>query len=253
MPSATTLEPIDLSQYPLAVNEIFGPVWQGEGPSLGRLCSFIRLAGCNLHCSWCDTPYTWDWTGRNGTIYTVQEESHAMTVDMILRQLYIIIDQTGPIDPMFVISGGEPTLQWRGIEALITAMPIRARWEIETNGTMIPGFRSDLIDQYNVSPKLMSSGNKGPDAYKPDVLQWFLRTGRAIFKFVISEMDDLHEVRMMVQELRIPRDRVWIMPQGTTPEEIMSGGRALAPYVLNEGYNFTTRLHVLLYGNRRGV
>ena len=51
----------------LTVSEIFGPTFQGEGPFTGRAAVFLRLGRCNLDCKWCDTPYTWDWKGKNGT------------------------------------------------------------------------------------------------------------------------------------------------------------------------------------------
>ena len=65
----------------LRVNEVYDrPTVQGEGPHVGRLCTFVRLWGCNLHCRWCDTPYTWDTTGKNGTVFARSEQSRPMMV-----------------------------------------------------------------------------------------------------------------------------------------------------------------------------
>lgn len=255
--AAERLKSKELQDYSLAVNEIFGPTWQGEGPSLGRLCAFIRLAGCNLQCSWCDTPYTWDWTGRNGHKYTVQDESHAMTVRTIQKALAPMI--TAMYSPMFVISGGEPMLQDSGIYALVRSLKDSAgehfaRWEIETNGTKIPDFPSDLVDQYNVSPKLPGSGNDPVFAYQEEALKWYIRTGRAIFKFVVAEPSrDLDAIQKIQQWCGIPSDKIWIMPEGTDYSDIIANSREMRDDILSLGYNFTTRLHILLWNNKRAV
>src|SRR5260370_42452272 len=72
----------------LAISEIFGPTFQGEGSSIGRYCYFLRLAGCNQHCAWCDTSYTWDWTGRNGIKYDPKEEVYKYSVEAVIDELY---------------------------------------------------------------------------------------------------------------------------------------------------------------------
>ena len=84
------------------VNEIFGPTIQGEGPSTGVRCMFLRVSGCNLTCSWCDTPYTWDWKGQNGEVWDKESETHAMSVYDIIQRL------TGSGVKLVVISGGLP-------------------------------------------------------------------------------------------------------------------------------------------------
>src|SRR5919204_789570 len=88
----------------LSVAEVFGPTFQGEGPSLGRLCGFVRLGGCNLQCTWCDTPYTWDWTGVTGRAYDPRVELKQHSTSDVLAEL----DAMGV--PMVVITGGAPPL-----------------------------------------------------------------------------------------------------------------------------------------------
>ena len=66
----------------LVISEVFGPTVQGEGPTIGRRAAFVRLGRCNLDCSWCDTPYTWDWER-----YDPKVELHERPVPEIVADL----------------------------------------------------------------------------------------------------------------------------------------------------------------------
>jgi len=223
----------------LAVSEIFGPTFQGEGPSMGRRCSFLRLSGCNLRCSWCDTPYTWDWSR-----YSVAAERTLFDVDAILDAL------ASHGTDMLVVSGGEPLLQQRRLLPLLQRCGMRI--EVETAGTVAP--RADLVPlvaQFNVSPKLGNSGNAASRRYHAAALDALQATGRAVWKFVAVSAADLGEIAELVE--RHGLSPVYVMPEGTSAEVITARSRELAEPVLARGWNLTTRLHVLLYGNRRGV
>ena len=67
---------------PLIVSEVFGATIQGEGPSIGRPCGFVRLGRCNQACTWCDEPMTWDWSR-----YDPKVELTEQSVDEILAKL----------------------------------------------------------------------------------------------------------------------------------------------------------------------
>ena len=225
----------------LIVNECFGPTVQGEGPSIGRRCGFVRLGRCNQACAWCDTPYTWDWERFDPAV-----ELHDMSVDEVLAQVDAMDVE------MVVVSGGEPLLQQRALEPLLHAMKQRGwRVEIETAGTITPLMANDLVDQWNVSPKLANSGNPLERRYKPDVLRAFESTGRAIFKFVVCEPADLEEVDGIVGECGLCD--VWVMPEGTEAATLERRFSDLAEDVIKRGWNLTTRLHILIWGDRRGV
>ena len=108
-----------------------------------------------------------------------------------------------------------------------------------------------FVDQWNVSPKLANSGNPPERRYKPDVLRAFQATGRAIFKFVVCERSDLDEVEGIVGECGLTD--VWIMPEGTSAETLLRRSAELADDVVKRGWNLSSRLHILLWGDRRGV
>ena len=226
----------------LVVSEIFGPTWQGEGPSLGRLAAFVRLGRCNLACTWCDTPYTWDWSR-----FDPVRELHRRPVDDVAAE----VERIGT--PLVVVTGGEPLLQQGAlVELLRTLSEHGPDIEIETAGTIAPAAELvPLVQRFNVSPKLASSGNPRERRYRPDVLRGFAATGKAAFKFVATGPGDLDEIGVMTDECGLAP--VYVMPEGTDPETLNARLRELADPVLARGWNLTTRLHVMIWGDRRGV
>jgi len=240
----------------LLISEVFGNTFQGEGPSTGRHCVFVRTARCNLHCAWCDTPYTWAWTPQlaqrhhSRVVYQKTEETQLLDVDEVVARVTEICAAPTTV----VVSGGEPLLQKDGLLALRKPLHLLGhRIEVETAGTRTPGQLAHLIDQWNVSPKLRHSGNEDSLRIQPNNLREFAELDHAHFKFVCRNVDDLWEVaRDFVSPYKIPRARVWIMPEGTTPDVILERMRELADPVLEYGWNLTTRLHTLLWGEERG-
>ena len=223
----------------LAVNEIFGPTIQGEGKNLGMPCAFLRLAGCNLKCLWCDTKYTWDWTQ-----YNPRDEIHPMTVEAVRAQLTAL-----PVRNL-VISGGEPMLQQPELSVL-TEQLHRAGWwtEIETAGTIAP-VSAELVNQFTVSPKLASSGN-GRERYNPAALDALVNTGRAIFKFVVCSLDDFDEIDPLVTRHKM--QRVYVMPEGVDASRLNEKTQEFVTAAVARGYWIASRLHIQLYGQRRKI
>lgn len=232
----------------LAVNEIFGPTIQGEGVNIGVPTMFLRLTGCNQHCVFCDTPYTWDWTGRNGKVYNRKDETHLMSTDEVLATL---LAHPGAHTKHLVISGGEPMLQQRRLIALTNALRLEHGWftEIETAGTIIP--LGNLVDLFTISPKLKSSGNDDLRINSNALHRFADDAPNRIFKFVVSTMDDLKEVDQLVHDYRLTR--VYVMPEGIEREKINERMQTFVDAVIERGYILTTRLQIQLYGNRRGV
>jgi 7-carboxy-7-deazaguanine synthase len=251
----------------LLVSEIFGPTFQGEGRSVGRTCVFVRLGGCNLACSWCDTPYTWAFDKRHaemhhsGKQYDPKAELTRMSPFSVAREVESLA--ISKFD-LVVISGGEPMLQQEGIRALVKELQTHD-FEIETAGTRIvtehlldlniPGV--EPLIRYNVSPKLAHSGNPLGKRLVWTALDSLSRQP-SIFKFVVDpktwEQDfaEVHEIMDGLKFVQFPERRVWIMPVGTTAEEQLDNMSFLADKVLAEGWNFTPRLHTLIWGMERG-
>jgi organic radical activating enzyme len=232
----------------IVVNEIFGPTVQGEGPSLGQRCGFLRLGGCNLTCRWCDTPYTWDWHGRadTGIAYSPRSELHPMPAEVVAERL-AAMDA-----PLIVISGGEPlSQQSRLIGVVDHLLGLGRRIEVETNGTVVPC--SDLARpgvRFNVSPKLAHGGDPYGRRIRPDALKAFMATGSAAFKFVCGDERDLAEVRTLATEFELAP--IWIMPKGRTTDEVVEATRRIADGTVEHGWNLTTRLHILAWRDERG-
>ncbi len=223
------------------VTELFGPTLQGEGPSVGQRALFVRLSGCNLDCDWCDTPYTWDWSR-----FDRAEQSREMPIAAV-RDWILARDAD-----LVVITGGEPLIQHRRLLPLLTALAAAGRRvEIETNGTIAPGAAvAELVERFNVSAKLSGSGVPAARRIRPGALRALRDSGKAVFKFVINGDDDVME--LVELQARLDLAPVWIMPQGVTEQDILTGLRALAGPALAHGWNLTPRLHVLLWGDERG-
>jgi 7-carboxy-7-deazaguanine synthase len=226
---------------------------------------FLRLGGCNLTCLGCDTPYTWRWSAnlphRSETIYDPAEETQAM-------EYGDVIDKLADIGaPVLVVTGGEPLLQGARLTACLRAFTeqVPDTWvEVETNGTKrTTRGLADVVNQWNVSPKLSHWGNDAAKAYQPAIIDHFLgladlpidtgERSRVIFKFVCRNPADVFEAAVIVKHHEIPQDIVWIMPEGTNHIELLANGIAVRDATLHCGFNFTQRLHVLLWGDQRGV
>ncbi len=226
----------------LEVSEIFGPTLQGEGPSIGHPAYFLRLRRCNLQCSWCDTPYTWkkDDLGYN--------KFEILTIPQVVSRLARA--------SMIVITGGEPLIWKKSIHSLVSSLSSVTRVEIETNGTIDPSFLADLHNVYfNVSPKLANAGHSFV-TINSKILKEFASlssSDRSIFKFVVSNRSDVYEVANLIEDIPLPKHKVYLMPQGKTKEEILERTPWLWEECATRGFKFSSRLHILAFGNKRGI
>ncbi len=231
--------------------EIFASV-QGEGASAGRPVAFMRLSRCNLACVWCDTAYTWHFEGDE------REHRDGVTFDRKANQVKLSVAETAERilalgQDRLVITGGEPLLQAGALADLLGLLP-DLTVEVETNGTVKAPPRLDIrIDQFNVSPKLRHSGNAAELALIPDRLEHYAAEPRAFFKFVIAEPDDVVEVTALVTKHRVPKERVFLMPEGTDSKTLHNREQWLVDQCLKHGFQLSDRLHIHLFGDTRGT
>ena len=240
--------------------EIFASV-QGEGRNVGRFSVFVRSSLCNLQCIWCDTDYTWNWKGtpfkhlRDSEPNYKKYDQSTEIVDMSAEQVAAEVVRLRARN--VVLTGGEPLLHQEGfvdLMKLLRQQDEEYAFEVETNGTILPVQAFDgLISQYNVSPKLANSNNSSKIRLRPEVLTFFANSPKAWFKFVCESGDDIDEVRAIAEEYEIPASRVFLMPQGTTTEEVRRIGGILVGRCIEFGFNFTDRLHIHLFSNKRGT
>jgi 7-cyano-7-deazaguanosine (preQ0) biosynthesis protein QueE len=230
-----------LARMPNGAPEVFATV-QGEGASLGVPSVFVRLGGCNLQCSFCDTAYTWDWSR-----FEKKKETIDLSADEIAS---LALDTAKDGVRNVVFTGGEPLLQQKELATLAARMKERGfRIEVETNGTIAPEpALAELVDQWNVSPKLASSGNRLDARWVPNAIAWFAERTNAFFKVVVVSKDDLVEI----EKLGLPKEKVILMPEGTDPTTLSERSRWLAETCTQRGYRLGARLHVHIWGAERG-
>jgi 7-carboxy-7-deazaguanine synthase len=232
--------------------EIFHSL-QGEGVAAGRPSVFVRLSGCNLHCHWCDTPYTWNFAG------TPHRHRYEVKHERATNRLVCNVEEVAAAVrafrcPNLVLTGGEPLLQQPALAELCETLGPGFHVEVESNGTLplLPAFDCH-VDQLNLSPKLAHSGNAPAERTKPDVLHAYAADPRAWFKFVVATAADADEVSMFADAHGIAPGRILLMPEGTSSETLRARIAWLAPLCLARGYRLSDRLHIHLYGDTRGT
>jgi organic radical activating enzyme len=215
------------------ISEIFLSL-QGEGPSAGMPAHFVRLQGCDVGCHWCDTKYSWDFAGgRTLSADQVWNEALALGVARLL-----------------VITGGEPLEQGAIAHLLEQAVERWERVEVETSGVLPPPFRHARLF-YNVSPKLPSATPRWSETWR-HVRAWYALPN-VTFKIVVGDPPDLDEARRLIAEHELPPGRVMLMPEGMSQEALTARTAVLAEACVRDGFRLSPRLHVMLWGARRGV
>jgi 7-carboxy-7-deazaguanine synthase len=228
----------------MRIAEIFYSV-QGEGRLIGIPSVFVRTSGCNLRCVWCDTPYTsWRPQGEEWKINTITREVGKYPARHI------------------VITGGEPFLAPELSELTHELKGRGKHITIETAGTI---YKSVACDLMSVSPKLANStpwkkeNGKFAAAHEARrlnfaVLQQLVDEHDYQLKFVVDDKKDFAEIARVIGRLKnIEPSQVLIMPQGKRPSELREKSAWIVELCKKSGYGFTPRLHIELYGNRRGT
>lgn len=240
--------------------EVFHSI-QGEGKSIGIPSVFVRTSLCNLHCIWCDTDYTWNWQGTRFKHvndaqpgYTKFDKS-AWVAESPVEEIAARVWEYHCTN--VILTGGEPMMQQPALVELMKVLRKRNpafRFEVETNGTRLPTQEFDrLIDQYNVSPKLSNSHNPQKLREKAPVWQFFSKSNKANFKFVIAAENDLEEVLILLETYQVAPEKVWLMPEGTSPEALAERREWLVEICKQHQFRYSDRLHVQIWGNKKGV
>ena len=223
----------------MKIAEIFYSI-QGEGSLLGVPSVFVRTSGCNLRCSWCDTPYTsWNPEGQEFSLDTILEEVGEYPARYV------------------VVTGGEPMIA-PGIVDLTERLRAHGlHITIETAGTVFAPVACDLM---SISPKLANSTPEDRWAaqhdrlrFQPEVLQKLMNAYDYQLKFVVAQPEDLDEIEGVLNRIKADRGKVILMPEGVEPSVLHERGVWLAEIAKRHGFRFSPRLHVELWGNRRGI
>ena len=208
---------------------------QGEGATAGLPAIFVRLQGCTVGCGWCDTKYSWDpAAGREVDLPALLDEVAAFPCRRV------------------VITGGEPleSLLFGPLTAALAARGYLV--EVETSGTRAPAAEVDAGIQWNVSVKLSGSGVPESTRISPVAIRAFLARG-AWWKFVVSDPAELGEVLRLAERFALPRERVLLQPEGLRAEELAARTPWLVEACKAHGFRFSPRLHILIWGAKRGV
>jgi 7-carboxy-7-deazaguanine synthase len=227
----------------MKIAEIFYSI-QGEGMLAGVPSVFVRTSGCNLRCTWCDTPYT-SWA----------PEGREMPLDAILAE-------AGRHQATHVVvTGGEPMIVEDVVSLTQALKNSGLHVTIETAGTVHQPVACDLM---SISPKLANSTPHDREGgrwaaqhdrlrYQPEVLKKLMADYAYQLKFVVAAPQDLEEIENILKETGAARSRVVLMPEGTDTETLRDRGRWLADICKRERFRYGPRLHIDLYGNQRGV
>lgn len=229
----------------MKISELFYSI-QGEGKLTGVPSVFMRASGCNLRCVWCDTPYaSWNPEGENRSVGQIVDEVAAFNAQHV------------------VLTGGEPMIMPEIVELCDALKSRDYHITIETAATVYQPVKCDLA---SLSPKLSNStphereGGRFASSHEKlriniPVIQQFIDSAADFqLKFVVARETDLVEIQSLLAQLRGWRpDDVQLMPEGTDAQTLESRSQWIGEVCKQTGYRFSTRLHVLLYGNKRGT
>lgn len=216
------------------VAEVFHSI-QGEGITAGVPAVFVRLQGCSVGCRWCDTKYSWDTdAGRAVTVPGLLAEVRAHDCRRV------------------VVTGGEP-LESELFAPLLDALHAGGFVvEVETSGTIAAPAGAPPDVQWNVSLKLASSGVAEHRRIRPDAIRAF--GGRATWwKFVVAEPADVGEVVQLAERFALSRERILLQPEAVRREDLERRSPWVVEACKAHGFRFSPRLHIALWGARRGV
>lgn len=250
-PGEAPERPADPEKGLLAVCELFADAAQGEGAYAGCPAVFLRLAGCSLKCSWCDTAGI---LSKSALFDTVQ-----------LMDIFRNRNITGRLagGHHLVVTGGSPMLQQDVLADFLMRLKEECGGkmfiEIE-NECCIPVRRGNealwkLVDCWNNSPKLSHSGIAREKRHKPVALRQMQNAKEAWFKFVVKDEDDWEEIEEdFIAPGYVRREQVILMPEGQTRMELCpQKKRKVLEMAVRHSVRYGGRLHIDIYDDMKGV
>jgi 7-carboxy-7-deazaguanine synthase len=226
----------------LKVSEIFYSI-QGEGILVGVPSVFVRLSGCQLRCSWCDTPYTsWNPEGK----------------DLMMGE--ILGNVRSRWATHVVVTGGEPMIVDKIVDLTRALKGLDLHITVETAGTV---YQPVVCDLMSISPKLANSTPHQREGgrwaaqhdrlrYQPEVLRKLMSGYEYQLKFVVTAPEDVTEIEAILEETKADRSRVVLMPEGTNWDVVHQRSLWLVDLCKRERFRYSPRLHIDLWGNERG-
>ncbi len=227
---------------------------QGEGSRIGRPCVFIRLTMCNLRCAWtnpdgtitrCDTPHT-----------SFEPEIDIHDIDSVVNAV-----AKYPVEDV-VMSGGEPFFQKSVVELIAKLRECNYHVTVETNGTI---YRKSQATLLSISPKLSSSSSCPTEGRRQErnrinikSLSEMVLNHKYQFKFVVNTKEDIVEIQQLAnaiyQESKVDiYENIWLMPQGVSAEQFDERTPWIAEVCKRYNWKMTDRLHIRIWGARKGV
>jgi organic radical activating enzyme len=257
-----SLGPLKRDKLRVSGDSIFYTL-QGEGSMVGTPVLFLRLHECNLKCNFlrkdggqtiCDAWYTWD---KSTDQYWTEPVEFG--INAIIAEMKWWMEDKNCNN--WVVSGGEPLMQRHALEDVMKAILddnyYTRHFQIETNGTIMPTEwmlhpgNCERI-QFNCSPKLQNSSNPLTQRFNKTVLLNLAQVN-TWFKFVVSRLEDAHEIESMIQAADLPRDRIMLMPEGVDIDELAIHSQVCNELCKEKGWRFSPRLHIELYGDVRAT
>ena len=195
---------------------------QGEGPHAGRLCTIVRLHGCNLRCTGCDTPH--------------DMEYQSISTDDLAQRIKALPSK------LVVITGGEPCLQAAEVLELVSKLiPCGYSMTMETNGTIYPGYELvSLLEFVVLSPKKQAGISS---------LWLTFPSDNIVMKYVVGDGEwcwtkEELKLRRKMGSSAIPLSRVWVMPEGASEDKLRQTCKAVWELAIEFGVNYSDRLHI---------
>ena len=210
----------------MKINEIFLSI-QGEGIYTGIPSVFIRTAGCNLNCPWCDTAYA-----------KSQDDGTEMSISSIVKEA-----QRYDIDHV-IITGGEPTIYPEELKKLCNELNfLNKKITVETNSTLFVDCNPHLL---SLSPKLYQDWND------EIIMKNISKNCEKQIKIVVSSIEEAIDALKRIEKFDIKKENIFLMPNADTRDKHIRGAAWLVPFCCKNNVRFCGRLQTLLWNSEHG-